>query len=261
MLIEEPSTRGEPAMDIGAQLRASREARGVSLERIAQATRVQPRILAAIERNDIAAIPPRPSGRSFVRSYASEVGLNPDLTVHDYFAQFAPVVTADETTASLAPSPPRPRSLLWTGGAVLLVLLTAGAALRVLTSGSKPPQTGIIGTSGQSAAPSPTNTPARSEAPDDRTRAAATPPTQDLTVVMTASAPCWVTATADGKRVIYRLLPTGAQETLRATREITILAGDAAALSIDVNGRRSGVLGSSGEVRTIRLTPGELVGR
>ena len=75
-------------MDIGAQLREAREAHGLSLNRLSQRTRVPERALAAIERNDKSALPPHPFSRGFVRTYASEVDLDPDRLVRDYFAQF-----------------------------------------------------------------------------------------------------------------------------------------------------------------------------
>ena len=83
-------------MDVGAHLRSSREAQGISLALLAARTRVQPRILTAIETNDLGGIPPKPYGRGFVRAYARELGLDPDRVVHDYFGQFpsAPVTVA-----------------------------------------------------------------------------------------------------------------------------------------------------------------------
>ena len=63
-------------MDIGTQLRNAREARGLTLDALSRSTRVQPRILSAIEQNDSMRLPPRPYGRGFVRAYASEVGLD-----------------------------------------------------------------------------------------------------------------------------------------------------------------------------------------
>ena len=89
--------QAEAGMSIGAQLRASREARGLSIDAVAHTTRVQPRILAAIERDDVRAVPPRPFGRGFVKAYAREIGLDGDQTTRDYFAQFAPVVLTDAT--------------------------------------------------------------------------------------------------------------------------------------------------------------------
>ena len=128
--------QAEAGMSIGAQLRASREARGLSIDAVAHTTRVQPRILAAIERDDVRAVPPRPFGRGFVKAYAREIGLDGDQTTRDYFAQFAPVVPADatrspETAASTrhrvatrsgdshsrrSARSPRSRSLSWRAG-------------------------------------------------------------------------------------------------------------------------------------------------
>ena len=78
-------------MDIGEQLRHAREARGLSIDALSKSIRVQPRILSAIEQNDCATIPPRPYGRGFVRTFAIEVGLDPESTVREFFSQFAGV--------------------------------------------------------------------------------------------------------------------------------------------------------------------------
>ncbi len=75
-------------MDIGARLREARESRGLTLDALSRSTRVQPRVLSAIERNDSSSLPPRPYGRGFVRVFATEVGLDPDATVREFFSQF-----------------------------------------------------------------------------------------------------------------------------------------------------------------------------
>ena len=65
--------QAEGGMSIGAQLRASREARGLTIDALAHTTRVQPRILAAIERDDVAAVPPRAVGRGVVKGDTQEM--------------------------------------------------------------------------------------------------------------------------------------------------------------------------------------------
>ena len=75
-------------MDTGARLREAREARGLTVDALARITRVPPRLLSAIERNELTVIPPRPYGRGFVRAYAAEVGLDPDEIVREYFGRF-----------------------------------------------------------------------------------------------------------------------------------------------------------------------------
>jgi flagellar biosynthesis protein FlhG len=65
-----------PALDLaspGETLRRYREARGLSLQ--ALATRLRILCLAAIEREDFAAVPPEPFVRGFVRSYAEALGI------------------------------------------------------------------------------------------------------------------------------------------------------------------------------------------
>ena len=72
----------------GAQLREARERRGVSLRQIANATKISVGVLEALERNDISQLPGGIFSRAFVRSYAIEVGLDPEATIQEFIAQF-----------------------------------------------------------------------------------------------------------------------------------------------------------------------------
>src|ERR1700730_14310799 len=72
----------------GERLRDARERRGISLRQIANATKISVSVLEALERNDISKLPGGVFGRAFVRSYAIEVGLDPEATIHDFIVQF-----------------------------------------------------------------------------------------------------------------------------------------------------------------------------
>ncbi len=74
--------------DFGGKLREARERRGVSLRQIANATKIAVSVLEALERNDISRLPGGIFGRAFVRSYAIEVGLDPEATIQEFIAQF-----------------------------------------------------------------------------------------------------------------------------------------------------------------------------
>src|SRR3954451_19925493 len=74
--------------DIGTKLRAARERRGVSLRQIANATKISVGALEALERNDASRLPGGIFSRAFVRSYAIEVGLDPDAAIQEFVAQF-----------------------------------------------------------------------------------------------------------------------------------------------------------------------------
>src|SRR4051812_9878858 len=87
--------------DVGTKLRAARERRGISLRQIANATKISIAALEALERNDISRLPGGIFSRAFVRSYASEVGLDPEATIQEFIAQFPndAAVTAGHPTS------------------------------------------------------------------------------------------------------------------------------------------------------------------
>src|SRR3979409_1181848 len=72
----------------GQRLRDARARRGATLRPIANATKISVGVLEALERNDMSKLPGGIFGRAFVRSYAIEVGLDPEATIQDFIAQF-----------------------------------------------------------------------------------------------------------------------------------------------------------------------------
>ena len=74
--------------DFGSRMRQVREQRGVSLRQIAEATKISVSQLEALERNDISRLPGGIFSRAFVRSYAAEIGADPEQTVRDFLSQF-----------------------------------------------------------------------------------------------------------------------------------------------------------------------------
>jgi len=80
--------------DFGSMLKAAREKRGVSLRRLADTTKISVAALEALERNDISRLPGGIYSRSFVRSYALQVGLDPDRTIERFLEQFPEAAVA-----------------------------------------------------------------------------------------------------------------------------------------------------------------------
>jgi len=246
--------------DIGAQLRSTREAQGLTLETMAHRTRVQPRFLTAIEENDLRSIPPKPFGRGFVRAYAREVGLDPERAVHDYFGQFPAVVTETPPARKDYESPQGSSWVIPVAGIGVLVMLI-GWGLRGGDAGEVAATSDVVGTTGRAAVTAAREASSAAAAAPAPAPAAApavvTPPVMpsELNVVLSVSTPTWISASADGKRAIYRVLQPGARENLTATRDIKVLAGNAGGVEVTINGRAAGAMGKSGEVRTLRITP------
>ena len=93
-------------MDFGTRLREARERKGVSLRTIADATKISVAVLEALERNDVSRLPGGIFSRAFVRSYAIEVGLDPEATIQEFVAQFPndSVTAGHQTSAAIEAS-------------------------------------------------------------------------------------------------------------------------------------------------------------
>ena len=71
---------------LGERLRREREMRGVSLDDIAEATKIGTRLLRALEEEHFELLPGGIFNKGFVRAYAKYLGLNEDEAVADYLA-------------------------------------------------------------------------------------------------------------------------------------------------------------------------------
>jgi cytoskeleton protein RodZ len=81
------------ATGFGERLRTARERRGLSLRQVADSTKISLPILEALERDDPSRLPGGIFSRSFVRSFAAEVGLDPEEELREFeraFPQHAP---------------------------------------------------------------------------------------------------------------------------------------------------------------------------
>jgi transcriptional regulator with XRE-family HTH domain len=236
-------------MGVGQTLRHAREEKGLTLDRLSSRTRVRVPILAAIERNDLSGIPPRPYGRAFVKGYAAEVGLDPEQVVRDFFSQFAP----PPTPAAPDVSPPRPetrRTLTtreWRGIAYGAGIVGLGALLTIWATQARRPSSPPVGTVSTVGREVPATASTSGTAP-------ATQRSEDLTIVLEATGPSWVTADVDGRRAIYRTLQAGDREVLHGRRTISIRTGDAGALRWTVGNRAAAVMGRPGQVVSKTVT-------
>jgi hypothetical protein len=66
---------------------------------------------------------------------------------------------------------------------------------------------------------------------------------------------CWLSAMVDGTRVVYRMMQPGERHAIEVHDETVLRVGHPAAFVFSINGREGRVLGRSGEVVTVRITP------
>jgi len=248
---------------VGARLRRAREARGLSLRQIADATKISHSFLEAIERDDLKRLPGGIFTRAFVRSYAQAVGLQPDRTLDEFLAQ-APE-TAIETGALPPPEPPPAAESsegvpVWRIALALLLPISLVVAYVALRPAAR--QTGPMFDRRPLLADRVPALGVETLAPAiGAVRASATPATAvqglpadgRIRVVLSPRAECWLSARLDGEPGVSRLLAAGEEITLEADQEIVLKLGDAGAVSITVNGEPMRVLGRPGEVVTARI--------
>ena len=80
----------------GTRLRAQRERQQITLDAIADRTKIRLALLEGLERDDVSQWPTGIFRRSYLRSYASAIGLDPEVTVREFLARYPDTVEEPE---------------------------------------------------------------------------------------------------------------------------------------------------------------------
>lgn len=243
-------------MDIGTKLREARVNRGVSLAHISEATKMSSHLLQRIESGSFDQLPGGLLTRGYLRAFAREVGLDPEEIVNEYRAEHE--ATAEDVPFKLPRSVYHDTETRSTGRALAVVIALAiimYVAARPAETPSAIPVDAVLAAINVDTTPSvePAAAPTHSDylgAPPF----VAAGDVEGVHIELQPQAECWVSATADGRPAIYRLMQPGEQATINARQEVVLRVGDAAALEYVVNGRAGRVLGASGEPVTVRIT-------
>jgi transcriptional regulator with XRE-family HTH domain len=76
------------SQSFGARLRYERERRQIALKSIAESTKIGLSLLEGLERDDVARWPSGIFRKSFIRSYAEAIGLEPDTIVREFIERY-----------------------------------------------------------------------------------------------------------------------------------------------------------------------------
>jgi cytoskeletal protein RodZ len=74
-------------ISIGEELKREREFREISLREISDATKINIRMLEAIEKDNFSSLPGGIFNRNFIRAYANFIGLDPEVIIRKYLVQ------------------------------------------------------------------------------------------------------------------------------------------------------------------------------
>lgn len=230
----------------------------MSLRQIANTTKISVSALEALERNDIAHLPGGIFSRAFVRSYASEVGVDPDEAVREFMAQFPPEpVAAGHPVAESAGDGSEVESerrmataFLW----LIALSVPVVAVMLYLGIAGRPVDVSVPAEPPTIAQPSSDPPIALAPPPEPvAPKAAASAPTELLAVSLSVTRPCWISVTVDGEKPVERVLQPGEQQDFEVRRDVVLTVGDAEALTMTLNGEEARPFGKPGQVTTIRF--------
>jgi hypothetical protein len=232
----------------GSALRATREEAGVTLEAIAERTKIARAVLVGLEDGEFSRLPGGVFPRLFLRQYLEMIHADPAPWLEAFDRARGAVSQARSPVAvpTANVTPPRPRLVPWLIG-LALVVVALGAVVLIDRSGTEAP--GLAATPTVAAlllAPTPVPTgPPPTPTPDPA-----------ILFIRALARPCWVEVQVAGEAAQSRLLDTGAVwEVPAGGRAVTVKLGDAGAAEVDYLGQTRSDLGADGAVVRVSLGP------
>ena len=223
---DEPQLTTGPT--VGEQLRAAREAKGLTLEDIAAQTRIPRRHLESLENSDWDNLPAPTYTTGFAKSYASAVGLD-RVDIADQLREavggYRPISTATLVFEPTDPARTMPKWLVF--GAIAAVLLLALVLSWLNEQSWQEPDSGLNDTT----AAAPSQAGAQMPVPGPAIGAPAAGP-----VVITANEPVWIQVyERGGSRLFEGVLAAGQRYDVPVTATAPLLkTAKAEALRISV---------------------------
>ncbi len=225
----------QPAQgDVGAWLRAAREKSGMSLRQIADSTKLSVRTLDLLERNRVSELPGGIYRRAIVRSYAAEIGLDPEATLRTFLTHH-PQDDEDGVPEILVPTSAQPPSQVFRVVASIigaLIPVVAGLFYFSLNArGSDTPRQVV-----------------------KQLPAAAPSSDRSVGMLVSVTSRSQLQIVADGKNVFVGQVEAGELLRLDLASEVVLLGDDGSAIHFSINGRAGRALGQPGTPFNARIS-------
>jgi cytoskeleton protein RodZ len=241
-----------PGDSFGRYLQDVRIQKQISLKQVAEETRIRVAILEAIEREDVAHLPPDVFTVGFLKAYAQAVGADGSEAVQRYHAlhrlQLQP--RAEEPS----PDPGRrrvPQKLIF---ALAMLAVLIAACLWGYRQWQPVPGATIPAASPLAEAPAaaPPETPA-AQPPSEAPRNPATPPGPKHLLTIAAHENSWVKVVIDQGSASEHKLKAGDRLKLEAQTGFNLLIGNVGGVKLSLDNQPVTIPGKRGEVVNIHL--------
>jgi cytoskeletal protein RodZ len=248
---------GDNARDgggFGVFLKSQREARGISLQQVAQRTNIQPEILARLEVERLDQLPEPVYIKGFVKAYAEAIGVDPQEAVLRYERRDA----AHRQALSARQIRGRRRLIR---RILLVAALVGGVTLAVAAFLPPAPQEAAKRSAAPAVETSAETAPVQAGQGDQRTGPAQadtapkgnTAAGQPLILTAVGLKEATLKIIVDGKRPKVYRLEVDTRLEIEARREFNILVDDARAVTLYLNGQSVSVPGREGQQVTLQL--------
>lgn len=284
-MTEKPSkeTFENPEAGLGPFLIRERTKRGLSIEEVADKTKIRIEILDALEKERWQELPPPPYVKGFLKSYSRVLGIQPEEVIAIYDGGGFRGVTLKPIS-----KPGRSGRFFYLFVIPALIgLATLGYLIgpdlwdeavkkaKPISSGQEPeapPKEAEIPRTEQrqrlqEEAAMPKTQPqeekiteetkgdgAADSQPEKEISAPVSGPSDERLILKAAARKrTWIRVTCDGKEPIETMLSAGAEKEFRAREGFELLIGNAGGITLELNGEKLDNLGAPGEVLRLRL--------
>lgn len=239
---------------LGQDLKKERESRGISLEEMADATKISLRFLRAVEEDRLEILPGKFFTRGIIRTYAKYIGLDEN----SFLTQYVQFLKQEEKALMEAEHDDKirnsrekikkifPHALIAAlMAAVLIVLYLAFLKKEKEVPVEKPQTKSPIETLAQTAT---------QEEPPPPAEEPIQEPTE-LNFEISFHQETWIQLYADGEQKLYALQQPGEKFHVTASESLMLTVGNAGGFTYSINGEEGKSLGRSGVVvRNINIT-------
>ena len=243
--------RAEKLAQIGAQLRLKRQEQALSLETVAAKTRIQQRLLQAIEEGQLDELPEPVYIQSFIKQYADALGLN-GLELSSTFPTGYSRLLHKPSWKRLPAAQLRPIHLY------LIYIFVIVCAVNALSHMLSRPELQASSSQTQDKPFVPSASKRDQVLPDSEklksvsaTPSAATEVSKAVQINVTLKAESWIRVVADGKTQFEGILPAGTQRTWVAQEQLTVRAGNAGGVLVNFNQQQAKQMGNPGQVQEV----------
>jgi cytoskeleton protein RodZ len=266
-------------VSVGTALSEARVRAGLTLDDIADRTRIRRTLIENIEADDFHACGGDFYARAHIKSIAQALHIDAAPLLAEFDGEHQnpdlPMATGvlDQSATDGAERRAGGRRPNWTAAmAAALVAVVAFGGFQLVTAGGDDNGTGV--TAGQTQDPSEPAAEQTQDTPDQQggdagddgqgsstgpTDAIAQAPESGVDVVLRADGGrSWVSATGKNGDVLYQsVLDEGSEESVSDDRQVKLVIGNAGAVSLVVNGQDLGAPGAEGEVVRLTFGPGD----